>query len=338
MTGISIDLERYRHPLVRDLAWLLNAPALIKTRYRGRPTAYELGLSEPTAWLDTLESDPLMIEDTLSNSLNRRLGHYHEQLWHVLLSQAPGSTLLTHNLAVYDGKRTLGELDILYREGKDALPTHLEVAIKFYLGLPHGPGPATAQSRWIGAGGIDSLALKHVHLLDHQLPMLRHDYLQPALSDYIAGDRNGDEKSDRPDLPHQRLALLGVLFYPWSSPPSNPSADIAAPQGATAHHLRGDWLPWHAWPAYRSHKRIRRAVRMNKPHWLALPRRENLIDVGAFEDELKAHFAAADFPVQIAIEDEHQRMARAMIVADRWPSVVPLPPRRRPRRRSLHDD
>ena len=87
-------LDRCHHPLVRDLAWLLQAPDLIQMPWPGRPSRATLGLEDDdrtARWLDTLEAWPQPLVRCVGNTLNGRMGLYHERLWQFLLAWAPGS-------------------------------------------------------------------------------------------------------------------------------------------------------------------------------------------------------------------------------------------------------
>lgn len=132
--------------VLRDLAWLAVTPDVVELPppfpQAGRPSLAELGLDETLDdWLQRL-AIPVMAGNGHRAS---RMGHYHERLWHWLLDRAPNTCLLGHNLRITRKRNTLGELDMLYRRRDDPTPVHLEVAIKFYLGLPDGPGEATDQ-------------------------------------------------------------------------------------------------------------------------------------------------------------------------------------------------
>ena len=69
-----------------------------------------------------------------------RMGHYHDGCGTGLLDRRANTCLLGHNLRITPSGNTLGELDMLYRQGATIRRVHLEVAINFYLGLPDGPG------------------------------------------------------------------------------------------------------------------------------------------------------------------------------------------------------
>ncbi|MBZ9560081.1 MULTISPECIES: DUF1853 family protein [unclassified Modicisalibacter] len=308
----SAYLDTLRHPLVRDLAWLLHAPDLLVTPYPGRPTLDELGLGDaPTcaAWLAALEADPAALETALDHRLTGRLGLYHEALWHFLLDRAPATRLLGRNLAVRDAHgATLGELDLIYRREGDGPPVHLELAIKYYLGLADGPGAPDAPARWIGPGCADSLALKHHHALTHQLPMSRRPEARALLAPFGA-----------PPLA-RRLAILGVLFRPWR-------AVLPLPRGCAPGAPVGVWLHLADWPAFRATLGEARGAFLDKPHWLAPPPDDALQPLAALGERLDGHFRQHTTPRQLVAKTASGTRHRLFVVADDWPRLVPLAPR-----------
>ncbi|WP_238984343.1 DUF1853 family protein [Billgrantia kenyensis] len=317
-------LSHCHHPLVRDLAWIVMAPDLITTAWAGRPSRESLGLEDDArlaSYLTEQEANPQGLERRVGNTVDGRMGHYHERLWQFLLDTAPGTRLLASNLRIHFGRRTLGELDILYRRRDDPCPVHLEVAIKFYLGLPLGPGPIDGQARWIGPGGADSLATKREHLNRHQLRLTERAETRHAIQQYT----HPRDMGPAPDFAIQRqMAIPGVLFYPWHVP-------MHAPVESAREHLRGHWLHWRDWRRMRDGLTAHtRAAWLVKPHWLALPRDEAFRPLQEVESRLAQHFSRPASPVQIALlgataHGMHRR--RLFIVDDSWPLQVPLPPR-----------
>nr|WP_298249065.1 DUF1853 family protein [uncultured Halomonas sp.] len=314
-------LDRCHHPLVRDLAWLLLAPDLIAMPWPGRPSREALGLADDDRaadWLAELEAWPQALEGHVGDTLQGRMGLYHERLWQFLLAMAPGTELLAHNLRVMDGKLTLGELDLLYRRRGEAAITHLEVAIKYYLGLAEGPGEVDSQARWIGPGGADSLAGKREHLHRHQLRMTERDATRNAIGDALPPGGTRPEALPAPD---SRVAMPGVLFSPWHHP-------LPPPREATPEHLRGRWLHWRDWHRYRDGlPRGTHGSRIAKPHWLALPRPEHLLALRELDAQLSEHFHRHTAPLQLALWHPNAGWRRVFVVADAWPRQIPLPPR-----------
>lgn len=324
--GVS---DRLENAVLRDLAWLLATPDLIEltgpTTYPGRPTRQELGLVDSIDdWLANLSS----LVSTLDGQLATRMGHYHERLWHLMLDNAPNTRLLAKNLRITQRRNTLGELDMLYRTRDNPNPIHLEVAIKFYLGLPEGPGDATCQSRWIGPGGLDSLALKCSHLRHHQLPISRTATAQAIIAHWLAPRDIGPA----PPLHHpltQRLAMPGVLFYPWH-------ATLPPPSGATVDHRRGKWCYLRDWPQFAAQRsEALKMAWLEKPHWLAPPplarfysAKKHMADVTPLIHRYGPQQVVLYDPLAKALTGE-KPLERLVIVPDDWPRQVPLPPRAR---------
>ncbi|HSP58091.1 MAG TPA: DUF1853 family protein [Halomonas sp.] len=313
-------LSRLHHPLVRDLAWVLLAPDLIVTPYSGRPSACELGLGDEAtllAWLSHLEQSPEGLQRYLGDTLAGRMGLYHERLWQFLLEHAPAIRLLAHNQRILRGKLTLGELDLLYCRKDDPTPVHLEVAIKFYLGLPDGPGAATDQTRWIGPSGADSLAIKRERLHRHQLPLSGMAEAREAIRSAIGETAY---EANEPILVKRRLAMPGVLFHPWHAP-------MPAPIEAGPDHLSGQWLFWRDWPHWRESQPVdTRGAWLSRPHWFAEPRDEQLWSMQALDSGLARHFQRSASPLQLAVLTPDGRRQRLFLVADDWPRQIPLPP------------
>ncbi|UYV18946.1 DUF1853 family protein [Halomonas qaidamensis] len=321
--GVS---DRLEHAVLRDLAWLLVTPDVIELSgpitYSGRPTRQELGLVDSVDdWLASLST----LVNALDGKLATRMGHYHERLWHLMLDNAPNTRLLAKNLRITQRRNTLGELDMLYRTRNNPNPIHLEVAIKFYLGLPEGPGDATSQSRWIGPGGLDSLALKCSHLRHHQLPMSSTAIAQAIIAQWLSPRDLGHA------LPHypltQRLAMPGVLFYPWHT-------TMPPPIGATVDHRRGKWCYLNDWPALAAEKgESLHMAWLEKPHWLAPPQQAAFQPANE-EMAMVMPLIERYGPQQVMLYDSEaetkkQQMERLIIVPNDWPRQVPLPPRAR---------
>ena len=327
----GVSRELYQLPdhasssLLRDLAWLALTPDLVELPppipCAGRPTLQELGLHKRenslVEWLLTLS--PALLA-TASDRRATRLGHYHERLWHILLDHAPGTRLLARNMRIFHNRTTLGELDMLYRTRANSAPVHLEVAIKFYLGLAEGPGEVTSPSRWIGPGGLDSLALKCRHLHRHQLPLSATPLAFATLAQWLTPrDALACPQEQPAAALTQRLAMPGVLFYPWHTP-------LPPPQGATYEHRQGLWCFLNNWPDLAASLATPFTMAwLQKPHWLAPP------DQGAFHQESVVMPGIRQLidqrgPQQVMLYFPHQqRFKRIFIVPNSWPRQVPLP-------------
>ncbi|HEX4870467.1 MAG TPA: DUF1853 family protein [Moraxellaceae bacterium] len=253
MAGIDESAwRRWRHALVRDLAWSLASPPLLAAPVPGLLWLdQEWGrraLAASEDWLAALDRDPSPLASALSRRPGR-LGSYFESLLDAWLDW-PGNPLyrrLYHGLPVRQGKRTVGEFDFLVEERATGEVQHWEVAVKFYLGI----APGGDARHWVGPGLKDRLDLKIDRLASHQLPLA----VQPEARALLAAL----------GLPPPRPAglLRGRLFYPAHACPAE-----WAPAGAARGHLRGWWMnatdflrtfpdPGLTW------------IRLPREHWLA---------------------------------------------------------------------
>lgn len=121
MTLLTELLDELHHPAVRDLAWTLLAPPLLRRtpEPQRHPLAASRWRQEPerlAAWLREQERQPQHLAAWLAQWPRQRLGLYYEHLWQFALEQAPDVRLIAANLPVRDGGHTLGELDLLLRD------------------------------------------------------------------------------------------------------------------------------------------------------------------------------------------------------------------------------
>ncbi|WP_079227091.1 DUF1853 family protein [Pseudomonas putida] len=300
------ELPRHlRRPAVRDLAWTLLSPALLSAPPcpQRHPLAGSAWSGDPQRlqdWLRALDADDRPLRDWLAKLTSRRLGLYYEGLWQFALAQAPGVELLASNLAIRAGGRTLGELDILMRDGEGT--HHLELAIKLYLGPTVDDGRDPVQ--WLGPGCHDRLGSKLAHVAGHQLPMSADAQSREALAALGVAQVQA------------HLWLSGYLFYPWPG-------HAEPPAGANPRHLRGRWVRRSDWRVAADE------------HWQPLARHAWLAPARVETDECWTVQLFADWLEQL---DEHtpaqllvrlelggdgawQEAERVFLVADSWPHL-----------------
>lgn len=230
-TGPPYLEHGYNNNCVRDLAWAIFSPpmvAQIDTAW-GSVHAPAFALTRDRQhWLAALDADPSPLQSFLATSQSHFLGVYFEALWRFFLLQDNEVTLLASNRQVIDDGRTAGEFDMFYRCHHRNATVHLELAVKFYLGLPvHADTDLHQAQFWLGPNCVDRLDLKIGHLRDHQLPLINH----PGAQDWLQKEKL---------LPAiQEVALHGYLFYPSSADGCMPDN---APDNASHQHLRSHWL------------------------------------------------------------------------------------------------
>ncbi len=249
---------RFNNPIVRDLAWVAGSPALLDSQLLPirDPLQGSIWRKDPDyLWheLSALDAAPHRLAELFSDSPDRRLGSHYERLWHTLLTLAPDTRILAHNIALRRGAHTLGEIDLVMQAADGAI-VHLELAVKFYLGRAdlHDPQQSCSDPQhWWGIDTRDTLAHKLDRLIQHQLP------LSQRLPELITTHR-------ALPLPEVSAAWLqGGLFTPLGQPMPLPSGGIAPPR------------PLH-WCPVRALKEL-----PTRSRWLQLPHKEWLMPPAA---------------------------------------------------------
>lgn len=212
------DLLQFKHRIVRDLAWVIASPPLVSGDFDGvtwwgdEHCAQEYQACLPA--LMALDQNPQPLLDVLNKLKSRALGHRFEALIGYWLTISPSYQILTRNHQLHHDGRTLGELDFIVRDLQSDAVIHLEVSVKFYMGL----SPRSSPYRWFGPNLKDCLGKKVDHLIQHQTQL---SILYPELM---------------PQTIDQRCCCLkGRLFYPEERD------DRRGPDGINLNHLRGVW-------------------------------------------------------------------------------------------------
>ena len=276
----------YTHQFVRDLAWLFSSPPILNFGNAFNRLPLE------KSWLDELDNNPQQLTEHLSSKNLKMLGPYFEALWEFYFIYYPKVELVAKNLQVFDGGKTIGEFDFIYRELETNKVFHLEVAVKYYLGnaraingIQESAGldltDAQAQCLWVGPGTRDRLDRKARKLAQHQSQLSSNEAGIAALR------RVGVREVT------SQVCLLGYLFYPTEY-------EMDKPTGANSNHLRGCWMRLNDIQYHL--KRESRFAILDKPHWLApvAPEGLELLDQAQLVEELSHQFAEIPHPRLIA--------------------------------------
>ncbi|MBL4633385.1 MAG: DUF1853 family protein [Kofleriaceae bacterium] len=277
----------------RDLEWAVRSPLLSSET----PPGY----SELVSQSSTL---PLPDNDTASRR-HPPIGRYFERLLAHWLGAQESVSELECNLPVQEGKRTLGELDLIFRLGDTWY--HWELAIKFYLGV----GQLESTENWHGPLGRDRLDIKLNRLHAHQLKLLETDTGRTLLV-----DRGIPEISSH-------MVLKGYLFHPldaWLA------KRFTVPKEINPGHGNGFWA--HLAEIEKVVKLSCKWVLLPKADWLAPAQSTQAMPSTDFKTAIHSYFSTDSRPPLIAaIDDKGQEIARVFIVPNNW---APCPTRRHP--------
>lgn len=285
--------------MVRDLAWALDERHdLLLTL----PPFQRLGWPHPPTtlapWLSGLDQKPDTLATYLAARNNQRLGNYFENLLDFYFHESPDSPFEVHgrNLALRNPTpedqrgSTLGELDFLLRQAGEWM--HLEVAVKFYLGVADGAGEL-----WLGPNNRDRWDRKIAHLRDHQLPISQ----QMPLTHFTGN-------------PLQRyFCVKGYLFHPWPD-------TLPLPSGTQDPEVNCWWIRCREISTF-----------LNSEHatWRLLERREWLGGTAGPTHSgesvtalVQAHFQTSSRALMLSRPTpENHNGQRLLVVADCWPTA-----------------
>lgn len=312
LTTDEAAIQQLTHPLVRDLAWACFSQAMLVHTESVDSGLIDSDLQamftmtpQRLQTVQNLDSTPQALEDFLSQKTGRRrLGIYFEHLIEFFLLNDPNTELLVRNLPVRDESRTLGEFDFIYVDhSRGGQVTHLEIALKFYMGLPESMNPNPAR-RWLGPGSHDALEDKIDKMLTHQSKLANSSYGRKAL-----------ESSGAP-LPHiQSVVIAGELFEPQDT--------VTAPLACLPDHHRGKWIRVEVLKDHISawHK----AALLSKSDWLTpLPGNylnDHGVDIDSLQKQIHEHFAESQFPVMIeGVDQNGLPITRTFVVPPSWPA------------------
>ncbi|WP_407944770.1 DUF1853 family protein [Paraburkholderia acidicola] len=250
-------------PVVRDLAWLLYSPALLRAQLPVGVLAQPLGTPTQAAqtldWLRALDADAGAagaLHRAIADAHVTRLGRYAETLLAWFLENGPLARLVAANIALRRAGVTLGECDFLV-ETNDGRRLHWELAVKCYL---HAGDGRARLADYVGPNLQDRFDRKLAHLLGHQLPL-------SAREEFASLGHVGPWDA--------QMFVKGWLFYRQEADqPVDAYERIVQGTGEEATgeaveldpaHLRGWWTTRTDWPAFAT---------AHAPKWRVLPRLE----------------------------------------------------------------
>ena len=226
--------EAYQRPYVRDLAYILACPNVLTEWldflphqnihtvsvhsahfWRQQFEAYQQRLKE----LDTTNDYQALTRYLLKRPSPNRLGFHFEGLLSFWLEDGFARKLhpyetLANNVQLYNGKQTIGELDLILYNHEEKLTEHWELAIKFFMG-----SPPFEPINWVGMNSNDNLQRKMTHMQTKQF-----------CSIWVDTEKHGQVKIDK-----RYGVIKGRFFLPMN----------------IAHFVYPHWLtpsfPMHEW-------------------------------------------------------------------------------------------
>jgi len=293
---------------IRDLAWIFSTAPIVKLQ----SLSFEQNELDAD-WLEVLNKAPEKINTFMATKNLKMLGPYFEALWEFYLSHYPGKQLIAKNVQVFDSNKTIGEFDFIYYDEQLNQYRHLEVAIKYYLGIDTDSATTsqfTPMKNWLGPNLNDRLDKKFSKMRD----------FQAQLSQTIAG-RSALEKLNINEIKSE-VCLLGYLFHPAKQP-------LLAPEFSSPLHNRAIWLHLNQIDELFEYDNL--WLILEKPHWMASISKpfEHLMTQKQIINQLKLHFLRSTRPLLVSNfktaggsgKSTYHSNDKYFVVPDSWPAT-----------------
>lgn len=309
------NYHAYKNQLVRDLAWTVASPPLIKNNSDSNYTFlsakyFEEEYNEFIMVLRKLDKNPYELEDHIKNGNTQLLGKYFEALIEFWLEKSETKELLAVNLQVFKNRQTIGEFDFVYKDLLTGNTIHLECAGKFYLAHKQ-------SSRWenfIGPNSVDNLGRKLHKTFNDQINLSIWEEGKDAL--LIEGI---DGKV------HPQILLKGYLFYYVDLFFNN---NFIMPDDAEESHSKGWWIFAKDIDYFFPGKKCKWIIieRMNWISKIYNPVDDSVYSTNEVIKKLKEYFTCNTYPLLIAelnMNDDgiYEEVSRGFIVSDSWPNL-----------------
>ncbi len=260
-----------------DLEWVLTSTSLVDD-----PRA--LGAVP----FDASDVDADHLDAFLAARGEHRVGRYFEHLMHYWLAHVRKVDVVEVGMQIIDNdRRTLGEIDFLYRDEQGEL-THCEVAVKFFLHYPNDDG-----SHFPGPAARDNFERKANQLFDVQLELSQQHV---------------------PDVTKRVGIVKGRVFHQVGAP-----EPTGLPHRLNPNCLGGAWVSEKDVANLDTFGDVGFHF-VQKPHWFAPLHDAEIVSRADFLAQLSNHFDGPAYPVMLSLRaSDGTEVERCFVVPDAWP-------------------
>lgn len=273
---------------IRDLAWAINSPSLIRT-------SLEIPNWLPPSEHANYEPFKVELEKHLQRGSGRLVGKYFERLVQYYLVSIAKRKMVAIGRQIQRNDKTAGEIDFVFQNESGELE-HWETAIKFYL---HFPVENLTGSHLIGPNPADTFETKYVRMFEHQLPLGKEIF---------------------PEIKRSHAFFKGRIYY-------HPAFDRSAliPRQISPHHESAFWVRPNELEVLPERWRSFDFVQLEKPYWLGFIETNDVYSLTwhEFVQDIKQHFARSKRPRHLAVvaKDDHRptQLHHLFVVNTAWP-------------------
>lgn len=306
-SNLQNTLKKIQTSEVRELLWCIGSPALLyQNPNKGRfqfltQDWYDESWINRLDWIFELDENPEPLIEFLKSDHKQLLGKRFERLIHFWFEQHPRIKLLAQGVQVFDDKKTIGEIDFLFKDLDSGETFHLEVACKFYLS-------SNNSGQWkdfIGPNGKDRL-LNKIDKTHEQLDLFNREAAQFILRELSAAK------------PTPIFMIKGALFYH----PNN-IAKAKPPKWASPSYHSGWYLK-----VNELHLLSKEAnwLVLNKKQWLTTVHEnhdQQVLTTEELTEYMTVHFKKYKYALSVAqvidLGEGYDEISRGFVVHARWP-------------------
>ena len=289
--------QKYKHKVVRDLAWCITSENLLNHSLCVQKEFFEFDLNTFQDHLNSLEKDPSPLVDFLASKNTHRLGHYFEALVYYWLGVSKRFEILISNYPLRNTRGiTKGEVDLIVQDTRTTKIEHWELAVKFYLALP-----TENETLFIGPNANDYLHLKLQKLVEHQCGILKTEEGIQLLVDLNI------------DKVEARLFVKGSLYY-------HPKMTYSNSDSINPLHNKGWWIYYNEAQTFL--KDDCQFLLLHKKDWLStVSQNENLLSKSDCLERLDSELKDSPRSLYLACFKNGDLQSTGFIVHDNWPKL-----------------
>ncbi len=308
-------LYKYRHQIVRDLAWVVFSPVMLNpktyTDFRFDNGSILLReQSDQLSFLQFLDEQPAQLIDYISAENSKLIGKYFESLVKFWLEYGISSyELIASNLQVNSNGRTMGEFDFIIHDKINDKFVHLEVAGKFFLANRN----VSEHGEFVGPNGLDNLKTKLEKFQNEQMHLSENPDSQKLL-----GKLGINQKLEK------TILLKGYIFYNYNYFFND---SYTQPAFASPNHLKGWWIRINEANNFFEQKNSKWII-VERKNWVSrvyYPSEKQIITSGVLLGKLQEYFHNNSYPILVAELDGAENgipfeTSRGFVVSNSWPN------------------
>ena len=276
----------------RDLQWVLQSPFLF---YDPNQTDLFITQSDMDILpIQDIDLDAIAQHIITSYDFNR-LGHYFEELTYNIIHSIRSNEVLLRNEQIKRNNKTLGEIDLLYRDLNTNQLVHLEMAIKFFISID---------------GSLDTRSLVGPNA---------YDRFDKKLELLISKQQHNAKFLNYEEEITSKILFKGYLFHPFNNGFKHDKSSNIPKDVDVGWYLR--------WSEFKNSELTEaKFIMLNKKEWCSYHETTNsdrIMDFKQLIQFIDEYYRDYQHAILVAVVDENENqwheINRGFILPNEWP-------------------